>query len=269
MSLSKIIRSKFYSWANLASLDRQSSARAHVDSPIVSLTTVPGRIQNIKPTIVSLLKQRLPPKEIQINIGADYFAGAVVPEFLVGLKTVKVFKESKDCGPATKYLYTLQRVAPQELIVVLDDDMYYPDTLIEDLVWADKKFEGKSAICINGLRVPKSLRSFDRESDREIKEGTKRVAIVEGCGSYTLRAHFFKTDLFDLTGAPKRAFFDDDFWVSGHLSRNSIAKYQIAGRKKRKSLVNTIESAIGGDRETLQSEMMRHFAQDWKPEEII
>lgn len=269
MSLTKIIRTKLLSLADLPALDTKSSSRIHSDSPIVSLTTVPGRINNIKPTIVSLLRQRLAPKEIQINIGADYFAGAPVPEFLTGLRTVKVFKEAKDCGPATKYLYTLKRVEPRQLIVVLDDDMYYPDTLIEDLVRADKKFNGQAAICINGLRVPKSLHSFDRESDREIKIGIKRVAIVEGCGGYTLRASYFSTDLFDLNGAPKRAFFDDDFWVSGHLSRNNIAKYQIAGRKKRKSLVNTIESAIGGDREALQSEMMRHFARDWKAEEVI
>jgi hypothetical protein len=269
MSLSKIIRSKILGLADLQQLDRKCAAQGRVNSPIVSLTTVPRRIGLIKPTIVSLLKQRLAPKEIHINIGADYFGKSPVPEFLNDLQVVKVFAEPKDCGPATKYLYTLKRVHADQLLVILDDDMYYPDTLIEDLVQADAHYGQKSAVCINGLRVPKSFRSFDRESDREIKSGSKRVAIVEGCGGYTLRGRFFKTDLFNLTGAPARAFFDDDFWVSGHLSRNQIAKYQIAGRKKRKSLVNTIESAISGDREALQSEMMKHFAADWKEDELV
>jgi hypothetical protein len=238
-------------------------------SPIVSLTTVPNRIRKIKPTIISLLKQRLPPREIHLNIGIDYFGSSEIPDFIKNLKTVKIFREAIDCGPATKYLYTLSRVDPNDLIIVVDDDMYYPNTLIEDLVDADKAYNHQCAVCINGLRVPKSFRSFDREPDREIKHGTKKVAIVEGCGGYALRASYFKTDLFDLDGAPQQAFFNDDFWISGHLSRNNIPKYQIAGRKKRKALSNTIVSAIGGDREGLQSELMVYFAHDWKEDEII
>ena len=269
MSLSKILRTKFHNLADLPSLDEKSFSRITQISPIVSLTTVPNRIINIKPTIASLLRQRLAPREIHLNIGKDYFGDAEVPDFLNGLKTLKVFMEDIDRGPATKYLYTLRRVDPDDLVIILDDDMYYPNTLIEDLVRADSEYNHQCAICINGLRVPKSLCSFDRELDREIKLGHKRVAVIEGCGGYALRPSYFKTDLFDLTGSPLRAFFDDDFWISGHLSRNNIEKYQITGRKRRRALSNTIESAIGGDREELQSELMRYFSDDWKEEEIV
>lgn len=266
ISISKRIRSLLCSLADLNKLETKTRLRITPESPVVSLTTVPKRIANIKPTIVSLMKQNLPPQKIILNIGADYFRGHEIPDFLQGLALVQINKVEKDLGPATKFLYTLKSQKQDQLIVVVDDDMFYSSDLLETLVAADKKYSTAS-ICINGLRVPKSLVSADRESDRDLKSGERRVAIVEGCGGYTLRPRYFKTDLFDLTDAPLRAFFDDDFWISGHLSKNKIPKYQVSLRGKRKSLVNTLESAISGDREALQTQMMNYFANDWADEE--
>lgn len=243
-------------------------------SPIVSMTTVPSRIDQIKPTLVSLLRQSLPPKEIHINIGQDYFErkGKSVPDFLKSLSIVKVCYTPIDRGPCTKFIPTLERLqGKDELIVVVDDDMYYAPDLLEVLVSADQDPQMNpnrlAVFCINGLLLPKDLRGENRPSDKAIKSGTKRVAIVEGCGGYTLRPeHVSLKDLLNTEGAPERCFFNDDFWLSGFLSRNGIAKIQIpAGR--RKSLVNTITPAISGDRIGIMTDLMHHFKNDWKPEE--
>lgn len=200
----------------------------------------------------------------------DFFSESDIPDFLQGLSIVEVQKVEKDLGPATKYLYTLLRLDPNTLCVVLDDDMYYPADLISTLVKFDQESDGTSVFCVNGLRVPRELVSEKRESDKEIKSGQKKVAIVEGCGGYTLRKRYVAgSNLFDLTGAPARSFFDDDFWLSGHLSRNNIKKYQIPLQGRRKSLVNTIESAISGDRAKLQTDLMKFFANDWKADEYF
>lgn len=39
-----------------------------LEFPVVSLTMVPRRIQHLKPTLVSLLRQRLPPQAIHLNL---------------------------------------------------------------------------------------------------------------------------------------------------------------------------------------------------------
>ena len=67
--------------------------------------------------------------------------------------------------------------------------------------------------------------------------------------------------------APDRCFFDDDIWISGHMSKNKIQKVQIVSGK-RKSLSNTIKSAISGNRSKLQTDLMKYFKNDWSKEEI-
>ncbi len=271
MSLTKQIRYHLYNLFDLHKLEKKAAACApkYTERPIVSLTTVPKRIPYLKPTIVSLLKQTVLPKEIHINLGEDFFKGFEIPEFLNDLKMVKIHWVKKDMGPATKYIPTLERYKnTSQLIVIVDDDMYYSKKLIEDLATAEKKSNGKKVFCINGFKVPEDLQSASRPSDKAIKGGSQKVAVIEGCGGYTLRPYFVTVDqLSDLTGAPKRAHYDDDIWLSGHLSRMKIEKIQIA-TGKRKSLVNTIESAISGDRAQLQTDVMEHFKSDWKPDEI-
>ncbi len=269
MNLTKRLRTGFYNCFDLKKLDALAYQKKINDHPIVSLTTVPKRIQHLKPTLVSLLRQSILPKEIQINLGEDLFHDAVIPDFLNELKTIKLYGVKEDKGPATKYIPTLERFEnTDQLIIIVDDDMYYASNLIECLMLADASANGEAAYCINGAKVPSNLESTSVASDKEIKSGMARVAIMEGCGGYTLRPTFVNLkELLETENAPSRSLYDDDIWMSGHLSRQNIRKYKIpTGR--RKSLINTIESAITGDRAKLQTDLMRYFKLDWKPDEI-
>lgn len=236
MSLSKKIRSFLYSAKDLKKMDEICGAKRAANSPIVTLTTVPKRIKNIKPTIYSLLAQDLKPKLIVLNLSYDLFPQVQVPRELFELKNLKINMVEKDFGPATKFFYTLKESYPDERIIVVDDDMYYSSDLISTLVLSSEQ-NPDAAFCINGLRLSKTMRASDRESDKEIKSGKKRVAIIEGCGGYLVKPRFFSDELlfnFSLQGAPERARFDDDFWISGHLSRLGVEKYQVALKKKKK-----------------------------------
>jgi hypothetical protein len=273
MSIGKRLRHRYYDLFDLSRLERRARAlqqrRSRDELPVVSLTTVPQRIGQLKPTLVSLLRQTLPPQEIRINLGRDLFANHPLPSFLDGLALVQVHWVERDVGPATKYIPTLERFAgTRQLIVIVDDDMYYGDRLLADLVAAERAAGGTKVYCANGFNVPANLQSASRPSDKALASGARRVAIVEGCGGYTLRPQMVDTRaLRDLSGAPPRALFDDDIWLSGHLSRARIEKMQIATARRR-SLVNTLESAISGDRAQLQSDVMAHFKLDWAAEEI-
>lgn len=271
MSLSKKIRSFLYSAKDLRKMDEICSAKKTANSPIITLTTVPKRIENIKPTIYSLLAQDLKPKLIILNLSYDLFPRVQVPKELFELKNLKINMVEKDFGPATKFFYTLRESPPEERVIVVDDDMYYSNDLTSTLVLCSEQ-SPDAAFCVNGLRLSKTMRASDRESDKEIRSGRKRVAIIEGCGGYLVKPRFFSDNLlfdFSLPGAPERARFDDDFWISGHLSRSGIEKYQVALKKKRKSLINTIESAISGDRAKLQQQMIDFFSDDWTASEFF
>ena len=269
MNITKYLRTYLLGLTNLQKLDLRVSTLNREENPVVSFTSVPKRLDQVKATVISLLKQTRPPKEIHINLGENLFPEKKIPDFLKNLNVVKIFWVKKDFGPATKYIPTLERYAnTNQLLIICDDDMYYAPNLIDSLFLADKESGGKNSYCINGLKVPSNLNSKSRPDDKAIKFGQKQVAIIEGCGGYTLRSQFITDlELKNIEGAPKRCLFDDDIWLSGQLSRQKIKKIQIP-TGKRKSLINTIESAISGDREKLQTDLMRHFKNDWAPDEI-
>jgi hypothetical protein len=78
---------------------------------IASLSTVPGRINNLRPTIRSLLKQTHPPDEIVLAIPEFSIREQrpyVVPEYLLRLPRVRILHCRKDWGPATKFIPAVQ-----------------------------------------------------------------------------------------------------------------------------------------------------------------
>ncbi len=269
MKFTKMLRSRLHELRDLRRLDARAAARRAEHSPLVTLSTTPGRIGGLRPTLASLLGQELAPREIHLNLGMDLFGDRPIPDFLQGLEVVQVHRVARDLGPATKLIPTLQRLqGTRERIVVVDDDMFYHPALLRQLVEAEAAGSGRECCCANGLLLPRSLRAQDCRGDRALRSGRRRVAIMQGAGGYCLRADLLDpADLLDLRGAPARAWFDDDVWFSGHLSRRGIVKWQVA-TGRRKSLANTLESAISGDRVTLMTELLGFFAKDWDPAEF-
>src|SRR5213079_2125736 len=105
---------------------------------IVSLSTVPDRINNLTPTIRSLLKQTHPPDEIVLAIPEFSIRGQrpyVVPEYLLRLPRVRILRCGKDWGPATKFIPAVQEDLAggrgSSLIMVVDDDRVYPQDALE------------------------------------------------------------------------------------------------------------------------------------------
>src|SRR2546423_4093171 len=78
---------------------------------IASLSTVPDRIDNLRPTIWSLLNQTRPPDEIVLVIPKFSIRENrpyVVPEYLTQLPHVRILHCEKDWGPATKFIPVVQ-----------------------------------------------------------------------------------------------------------------------------------------------------------------
>lgn len=268
MKITRRLRAYWANSQNLQSWDFPPSSAPWV----VTLTTVPSRIALIKPTVLSLLRQTLHPGRIEINLGEVPPKPSerwLIPDWLQELKAVQLHWINPDLGPASKWIPTVRRYEGTEtLIVVVDDDMIYAPTLLESLVAADRQAKGRAVFCGNGHPITRNLRFFDHPSDKAISVGQRRVAIVEGCGGYTLRPqHFDCAALTALDGVPAGALRNDDIWVSGLLSRRGIPKYQIPVGK-RHSLPQAETSAIGGARAEASDALLRYFERDWAEDEI-
>src|SRR5947208_2605329 len=100
---------------------------------IASLSTVPDRINNLGPTIRSLLNQTRPPDEIVLAIPEFSIREQrpyVVPNYISRLPRVRVLHCAEDWGPATKFIGAIQDELAagrqNSLIMVVDDDRLYP-----------------------------------------------------------------------------------------------------------------------------------------------
>lgn len=187
---------------------------------IISITTIPARINYIKPCIDSLIRQNM---IIYLWIGKKYHRalGEVqeVPDFLKDPQ-VRV-RRVEDEGSITKLspaisLYDVDR------ILTADDDIVYPDDWAENLLKASEKYP-ESAICYRGRsfryqgeeRLPYKKTRLLKGADYE------KVDILTGVHGALYRKKFFDNDFFDYRELSYSKYVDD-IWISGYLSEKGI-----------------------------------------------
>src|SRR5437867_5470030 len=165
---------------------------------IASLSTVPDRINNLRPTIQSLLKQTRPPDEIVLAIpkfSVRERRPYVVPKYISRLPRVRVLRCREDWGPATKFIAAIQDelAAGREntLIMVVDDDRLYPRDALETYLYHSEQLPN-AALCFRGAAMPSSL---DWDDAKMIH--AKEVRPCDGYGAAT-------TEHQRLPGKPQR-----------------------------------------------------------------
>lgn len=94
---------------------------------VISLTTIPSRINTLEPVIKSLLKQTYPPRAIYLNLPKKYnrFDEKIkIPAFLNNYDNVHVYHMDTDYGPATKFIGALLNpdISHDTPVMVTDDD---------------------------------------------------------------------------------------------------------------------------------------------------
>ena len=101
----------------------------------VSLTTIPQRISNLSKSVESLLKQTKKPDKIFINIPVEYkrFKEVIedhqIPKFD---NEIVETTRCEDFGPGTKLLGSINKMEKNSLIILVDDDHYYENYMIEE-----------------------------------------------------------------------------------------------------------------------------------------
>jgi hypothetical protein len=153
----------------------------------------------------------------------------VVPEYVLRLPRVRILYCRKDWGPATKFIPVVQEELAAgrtaSLIMVVDDDRVYPRDSLETYLYYSKRLSD-AALCFRGAAIP---RSFDWRDAKMIRARELRqpqpAAVMTGCGSYLIQPRFFDDSLWNYSNAPNGAFYMDDIWISGWLSRGGVKRY--------------------------------------------
>ncbi|ETJ35882.1 hypothetical protein Q604_UNBC09799G0003 [human gut metagenome] len=113
---------------------------------IISLTTIPSRIDTVWITIESLLRQSYKPDRIILWLGKELFQNIALPkELLLQKKRGLEIYYCKDLICHTKYYYTLKE-NPESNIITVDDDIIYYKNMIKELIDVGKRYP-KNIVC--------------------------------------------------------------------------------------------------------------------------
>ena len=241
---------------------------------IVSLSTLPDRIDNLAPTLRCLLEQTRPADEIIIAL-PDFSVRQQreykIPAFLEKMPQVQILRSGHDWGPATKFIPVIQRELERgkedTLIVVVDDDRIYPRDALETYAHYSRELPD-AALCFRGAAMP---RSFDWRKARMIHGNRlrepKRVAVITGCGSYLIKPGFFDATLWNYGGAPGAAFYMDDIWISGSLDRRGVKKYVVPSSLRLRSVKEQARTMtlhdVPNGRQPNNNETIAYFRSGW------
>ncbi len=206
-----------------------------------SLTTMPDKYPKIIRTLESLKRQTykldaiylgLPDKSRRLDI--QY------PELPREVKRLCTVVKCKDFGPITKILGALLSEDDSETVIItFDDDMIYPETMVEKLIEHHKKYPD-SAIGSSGMLlkydcpmcaiVPNEDNFLFRIPKFNIpKEGRPVDSIYGYAGALYVRKFFpivnkLEKDFLNYALVNDDMFMNDDIVISGYLSLRKIER---------------------------------------------
>lgn len=121
---------------------------------VVSLTSFPARINKLWLVIETILRQTHKPDILVLWLSKDQFSGfKSLPKRLLKLQERGLIIEfvNNDLRSHKKYYYSFLKY-PNDIIITIDDDVYYNSQLIEHLVNCSKKFPD-TICCTNSCKI--------------------------------------------------------------------------------------------------------------------
>lgn len=186
---------------------------------IVSLTSYPARIGEINKVINCLIKQTIMPEKIVLYLAEDQFPKHIVP------KTLEQYQQygfeihwcDEDIGSYKKFYYAFQEY-PDDIIITVDDDFYYKETMIEELMRYYEPFPNAVLARRAHLITRKengeiaSYGNWLQQYDRFV--GMPRMDYFATTGGGTLfPPHIFHNEIFNKEIFMKYCSHADDVWV--------------------------------------------------------
>lgn len=172
---------------------------------IATMTTLPNRINLIKPVLDAILPQV---HHVEINlpkICKRTNTAYVIPEWLKTMPNVEIF-ECEDEGPITKILPTLKRHKNAYIFSIDDDTNYYP-TIVQNCLSESKQ---NRVVSCSGIR-------FYKGGYVQVVHG--KAETLEGfAGILYPPFEYSKFEYFDEVLKDKDCFLGDDVVMSNYVS---------------------------------------------------
>jgi hypothetical protein len=162
---------------------------------IVTLTTIPERINKIKEVLLSIKNQSVEINKLYINIPQNYIIPPSIYEFIPEIEIIRV---EEDYGPITKLLPLIDLIDIKEDIWVLtiDDDIIYNNNHIYNLINSIEKYNTNKMIVYGyiGLNITNIKNSYEDKYKFSSINNESEVSILEGYGTILYHRSVFKDD---------------------------------------------------------------------------
>lgn len=191
---------------------------------IVSLTSFPGRISTVWITIQTLLHQSVKPQRIILWLAEDQFPNrkSDLPQSLLRLEEFGL--EIRFCDnlyPHKKYYYSMKEY-PENRIITVDDDIFYPENLIEELEKLSCEFPG--CICCTWAHEITTLegrvRPYKQWKHCVMNGGNPSLKIIPiGCGGVLYPSHSLARDVYNKEDINALCLRTDDLWLKSMAAK--------------------------------------------------
>lgn len=190
---------------------------------VVSLSTIPSRVDRLGEVVMRLLSQTRVPDRIYINLPVvSRRQGVKYPDVPASCRhPLVMINRCDDLGPLTKLAPTLRHeTLPDTLIITVDDDIAYQNTRIQDLVDAATR-RPDAAIGGTGFILGEWWRFYGTV---KTPEQDTPVDVIEGYSACAYRRRFFGATISPPIDAPPSLFYHDDILISGSLARLGVPR---------------------------------------------
>lgn len=192
---------------------------------IISVTSYGNRVERFLPyALYSMITQELLPNKIVVNIDKNRWNDDNIPTLLKKIRLCGIeINYVTDFGPHTKLLPTLEKY-PNDIIVTLDDDIYYDKTVLKELYEAYTKSNKKSVICRAGKLYRGHTHNWAKYSEFPDlnKSNIDNRILPYGVGGVLYPPNIFTNEIFNSDIFRKYCPLADDIWFSVMELRDNI-----------------------------------------------
>jgi len=198
---------------------------------IVSLTSFPARIESVYLVIQCMLRQTILPNKIILWLSKEQFPDECLPNSLSELigDFFEVRFVSEDIRSHKKYYYVMKE-NPHSWVLLIDDDLYYPADMIEQMIEARNHYHD-TIICRYASVLEFDHNNIPPYSNWWVNETSDAVynnRLFFGSGGGTLvKRDFFDKDLLDINIAMSLTPIGDDLWLNAMANLIGTNKFKI------------------------------------------
>lgn len=206
--------------------NRNYNYRKTEKNVIVSLTSFPARIGSVWIIIETLLRQTHHPEKIILWLAESQFESIdKLPKRLLEQRDRGLeIKFCDDLRSHKKYYYSMKNY-PNYIVITVDDDMFYPEDLVEMLISTHNRYP--NTICCNlghiiTIQDNKVAPYNNWESDAQGHNKPSYYLIPIGCEGVLYPPGCLNENVFDKKQIKELCPLADDLWLKAMASLNGV-----------------------------------------------